>query len=65
MTSRKYFKWMGKYWSCSNERLEDLQYTIEQNKPFDMEDCRELAGRPKMTVPVIFLADGRNDPVAQ
>lgn len=47
MKPRKQFKWMNAFWSCSNEEWEDLNWRIEKDMPFDMDNCRELVTRPK------------------
>lgn len=47
MTRRKQFKWMNAFWSCSNEEWEDLNWRIETDRPFDMNNCRQLSDKPK------------------
>jgi hypothetical protein len=47
MTPRTRFKWMGAYWSCSNEEWVDLNWRIEQDEPITMDRCRELTTKPK------------------
>jgi len=53
MKPRRHFKWMGAYWSCSNEVWEDLNWRIENGKPITMDDCRELVYRPRGQVPTL------------
>ena len=52
-----YFQWMGAYWSCTPDRLADLQAATAAGAGFDLYElgCRELLSRPKGKV--IQLSD--------
>jgi hypothetical protein len=61
MKMKIYFYWMGVYWSCAKEVWDKILLAIEQDKGFDMDNCRELKGKPKGNILLLKDANPRVD----
>lgn len=52
-TPRAHFKWMGKFYSCSPERIEELFDAGDNGFEITMDGCRELRVKPKGQIPTL------------
>jgi len=60
---RKYIKWMGAYWSGTEDQYEALMRALDQGNCFDLDAIgfRELEQRPKGPITWVHDAERRDD----